>query len=133
MKISKFQLTLPSVIIGISIFILTSIPSEYLPELEFILWDKLAHLFIFFLFGASLVIAFTPKVNKVQESKIIIAIFLIGSIYSFLDELHQIYVPGRICDFYDWLFSAVGIVISILIRKKIWNFVNKKLLKNGSF
>lgn len=36
-------------------------------------------------------------------------------IYAFLDELHQYFVPGRICSFWDFFFDSFGAFLGIYL------------------
>jgi VanZ family protein len=63
---------------------------------------------------------------------------LIASIYGLLDELHQMFVPGRSAEFLDWLADFSGSLVAVLISrylikrfKQIENEKNK--LKAGTF
>ena len=74
--------------------------------------DKIAHFFLYFFFGfllyaASLKTKF-PSFKSVEMS------FLIGTVYAFTDEVHQYFVPGRSCDYLDFLVDALGISAGIL-------------------
>jgi Predicted integral membrane protein len=116
MRSRKIILCLPSVIFAILIFVLSHLPSDLIPPNVFNLQDKLLHAFVFFLFGISLLIAFSNVNNK---RKVLILVFLIGSIYGMLDELHQLYVPGRVCDITDWMADSFGVAISLFFRAKV--------------
>lgn len=40
---------------------------------------------------------------------------LIASIYGVIDELHQLYIPGRSAEFYDWLADFTGSILAVII------------------
>ena len=44
---------------------------------------------------------------------------LIASLYGVVDELHQSYVPGRMCSFADFASDAVGAALAIVILRGI--------------
>ena len=56
--------------------------------------------------------------NAVYQScgrkKIILSVFL-TSLYALSDEIHQIFVVGRACQFRDWVIDTGGAVFGILI------------------
>lgn len=79
-------------------------PSHYL--------RKLAHLFIFALLGMATRIALGYK-HKSRLTGMILAL-LICSIYAFLDEWHQYYIPGRSAQLIDVIIDMVGASIGIL-------------------
>lgn len=45
--------------------------------------------------------------------------WLIASLYGVVDELHQGYVPGRMCSFADFASDAVGAALAIVILRGI--------------
>jgi VanZ family protein len=57
---------------------------------------------------------------------------LIASIYGLLDELHQLFVPGRSAEFLDWFADFSGSLIAVLIVRflilRIREMENKKKL-----
>ncbi len=123
MKFHPFFLYVPAILFAILIFTLSHIPNYLLPPTTFNLQDKLLHSFVFFLFGISLLIAFTRFKNK---AKVIVLVLLLGSIYGLLDEVHQLFVPGRVCDITDWLSDTIGVSLSLLFRNKIKTFIENK-------
>jgi VanZ family protein len=44
--------------------------------------------------------------------------FLLGSLYGVSDEVHQLYVAGRTCDFADMLADTVGVGLGLLLVQK---------------
>lgn len=50
--------------------------------------------------------------------------FLISYLYSFTDELHQYFIPGRTAKLRDTLFDLAGIIIGLLIIK----YLSKKFI-----
>jgi VanZ family protein len=42
---------------------------------------------------------------------------LIASIYGMVDEIHQMYVPGRSAEFLDWLADFSGSLVAVLITR----------------
>ncbi|MEC9490758.1 MAG: VanZ family protein [Halanaerobiales bacterium] len=70
-----------------------------------------AHFFIFFLLALLLVNAF--RVSGYELEKAIIYTLLISLAYAGLDEIHQIYVPGRTAELKDVFVDGLGIVSGI--------------------
>jgi len=122
----RIILCLPSIIFAILIFVLSHIPSDFIPPSIFNLQDKFFHALVYFLFGISLLIAFS---NVKSKTKVVIYVFLIGSFYGVVDELHQLFVPGRVCDITDWIADSLGIAISLLFREKVQAKVNNIILR----
>lgn len=57
------------------------------------------------------------KQNKVKENIFIITI-MFGFIYATLDEIHQIFIPGRTFEYFDILMDMIGIFLGSLIGNK---------------
>ena len=69
-------------------------------------WDKLAHL----LFFATLVILLRLSL-KLPLWLLAGTAILVGAI----DEIHQIWLPGRSAGFDDWATDVVGVVFAVVI------------------
>jgi VanZ family protein len=41
--------------------------------------------------------------------------FLFAALYGFLNEIIQLYVPGRSCDFKDWLADVSGAMFAVVL------------------
>jgi len=70
--------------------------------------------------------------NRFEVLKKFPAAFAIifASLYGLIDELHQLLVPGRSCEFLDWFAEFSGALIGVLIikwlLKKIYDLTNQK-------
>ena len=72
---------------------------------------KTAHFSIYFILGIIIYLLLcTYSINKVVLISIIIC-FIFGG----LDEIHQIFIPGRTARFYDCIIDTLGSSTSILI------------------
>lgn len=47
-----------------------------------------------------------------------------GSAYAATDEIHQIFVDGRSCQFTDWALDTAGIITGTLIFLIIYSVIN---------
>lgn len=76
-------------------------------------WDKLAHIVFFFSLTLFLVNGLRFSVVTTTVSALLIGV---------LDELHQIWLPGRFPDLGDWLADiiGVGLAIGLLYFRKRW-------------
>lgn len=113
----------PLVIHWISIFVLTSLPSNSMPH--FALYDKAKHFIAYFVL--SLLLSLTLRVqSKFEKLKIGFAkfAFIITISYSTFDELHQIFIPGRDAEILDWLANLLGIILGIYLIKVISHKLN---------
>lgn len=93
---------------------LTSLPGQDLPKTG--INDKIEHFSAYFLLGLllSLTLLFQNKFLKIKRYFAFFTIFIIG-LYAALDEIHQLFVPGRDCDFFDWTADMIGASLAILL------------------
>jgi VanZ family protein len=102
------------------IFILTSLPIDIAINLD--VSDKIEH------FGAYGVLSFLLFFTLSFQKKIPLfkefpATFTLvfASLYGMIDELHQLFVPGRSADIKDWIADFLGSLLAVLIAKFIIN------------
>jgi len=103
---AKYQL--PLFLWLLLIFSISAIPS--VPAVKFpVSPDKIAHFFIYFVLCMLSKRAFynQEKWLWLREHSLLAAL-LFTVAYGALDEVHQIYVPGRSADLYDALADALG-------------------------
>lgn len=110
---------LPLIIHWVSIFILTSLPSESLPSVE--ISDKLNHFLAFFVLGffLNLTLKYQTKFPNLKKNILLITI-IIASGYGLLDELHQLFVPGRSAELLDWVADFIGAISGSLLAEVIY-------------
>jgi VanZ family protein len=73
--------------------------------------DKIYHMMAYFVFGFLLVRANTKGEMAKFKTCAMVAI-AIGSVFAVFDELHQMFIPGRTCDFFDATADIVGILLA---------------------
>jgi VanZ family protein len=116
---------MPLIFYWILIFTLTSLPGAYVPNIH--LNDKIEHLMAFgglgFLLNLSLRIQ--NKFAVVKKFPAIFTVFIVSS-YAALDELHQLFIPGRTCDILDWTADTIGVTIGVIIMSVLIMVVEKK-------
>jgi VanZ family protein len=78
---------------------------------------KLAHLSIYTVLGLLLYNALmaTSNMSRYRYFELGKRAFIIGMFYAMTDELHQLFVIGRSCEFRDVLIDSFGVLIGILI------------------
>ncbi len=109
------------------IFILSSLPGEDFPKVDFEFSDKIVHLIIY----AVLYVLFfyslknQSKYVKLQKFAPEYSV-LFTSLYGVTDELHQYFVTNRSCEFNDWMADTAGAIIMFFIMRKI--SLNRKSL-----
>jgi len=100
------------VLIGIGIFVISSIPSisgdvgAYGMNLA-----VYYHFGAFFFFGFFLMIACVRGKNK----EYFVFAILVSILYGALDELHQFFVSGRVCSFGDVVIDSVGVLVAFVV------------------
>lgn len=106
---------------------LSSLPGEDFPKVDFEFSDKIVHLIIYsvlyVLFFYSL--KNQSKYVKLQKFAPEYSV-LFTSIYGMTDEFHQYFVTNRSCEFNDWLADTAGAVIMYFVMKKF--IQNKKMV-----
>jgi VanZ family protein len=109
------------------IFILSSIPGEELPKVDFEYSDKFVHLIeysvLYILFFYSL--KNQSKYVKLRDYALEFSV-LFTSLYGITDEIHQYFVLNRSCEFMDWVADTLGAIIMYFIFKKI--LIKRKLI-----
>lgn len=70
--------------------------------------DKVAHMAAFGVLAAFAELALRRSHPGLPVLRWLIVLFIGVAIFGATDELHQRFVPGRSCDFYDWVADALG-------------------------
>ncbi|HQM39950.1 MAG TPA: VanZ family protein [Clostridia bacterium] len=86
---------------------------------------KFAHFFIFGILGALAVNAYKSLRLK-NNGHVILLSFVTCVIYAVLDEVHQIFVPGRSCEIMDIVIDSSGAFIFIAITIFIFYLIDAK-------
>lgn len=104
---------LPLTVYWIILLLLTSLPGEDLPK-SISFNDKLEHLSSFFILSVLLTLAFKAQNRFLNlKKRYLLSALIATSVYGALDELHQLFIPGRSCDFFDWTADTTGALIGI--------------------
>jgi VanZ family protein len=115
---------------GWVVFFASSIPAAELSGSKLLAWDKLNH-FIAFAAGAWLAASALRTGQPAGSKRLhLLAAILIITVYGALDELHQLYTPGRSgADLYDWIADFLGAVaganIATLTHGTLERFVTR--------
>lgn len=96
------------------LLVLTSLPSGMAVTID--VSDKINHFGAYGLLSVLLFLTliFQLKYPFLKKNANWLTV-LIASTYGVLDELHQMLVPGRSCEFFDWLADFSGSLIGVLI------------------
>lgn len=108
---------LPPLTIMVVIFIISSFPTlPQIGESEFdVILKKLAHVTEYTLLFSAWIRAINWGKNSIHVRSILLSVIL-TVIYSFTDEYHQSFVPGRHSSIIDVGFDILGIVIGMLFQ-----------------
>lgn len=103
--------------IGWLMFILigTSLPGHHLPKTELLLYDKFVHFGIYMVLSICLWWSFRHyRSKRVQTFAPLLAILVCVG-WGGIDEWHQMLIPTRHADVYDWLADSMGGVMGQVI------------------
>ncbi len=105
---------MPIIIYCIVIFVLSSLPitAEQLPGPDFKFKDLLLHSVEFFILSFLFLRAFVKE--KWQMPFYFAILFTI--LYGCLDEIHQLFVSGRILSFLDVVFNMIGALLILFFK-----------------
>lgn len=78
---------------------------------------KLAHFSVYFLLGFLLSVGFGKRKLFTRTSLYVV---IIGFCYAVSDEIHQIFVPGRSCQFRDMMIDTGGVCTGILFSMAVF-------------
>lgn len=111
----KYLIHLPLIIYWIILFILTSLPTGLAIETHNVS-DKLLHFGAYGLLSGLIYLNmyFQNKFNYLNKYPAALTV-LLASAYGFLDEIHQMFVPGRSAEFLDWVADLSGSILAVLI------------------
>ena len=116
---------LPLIIYWLVLFTATSIPVDRLPSVG--LSDKINHFAAYFLLAVLLYLTLIyQRKSRLLFEKAPIATIVISLLYGAIDELHQIFIPGRSAEFMDWAADLLGasmgvLLVTFLIKKMNYN------------
>ncbi len=118
MKINEFSIKkkiflnrwLWAVLYAILIFALTSNPGFSYPKFGFNLIDKFYHYLVYAGLSYLLFLAFFKTGNLYLKRKAYFFSICFGTTHALASEIYQSFVPGRYCDFFDFLADFIGVV-----------------------
>ncbi|HII14898.1 MAG TPA: VanZ family protein [Nanoarchaeota archaeon] len=122
MRFRSFYLyAMPVLLYTAAIFYFSSMPNPPSAGMAFLLLDKLEHAFEYFILAMLLLRALKHYIVKHPY----VLSVAITALYGVSDEIHQLFVPGRVFSVYDIIADAVGasvILVFYVLEKKM----NKK-------
>jgi VanZ family protein len=100
--------------------VLTSLPKLRPPSLGLEMQDKLYHLLFYMVLG----FLWARAVIQARRDRLISGLTRAcfgASLFAILDELHQLFIPGRQCDLGDAIADIIGLILAILLYKILFN------------
>ena len=114
----KRKWMLPLVLWSIVLLFLTWYPKVEMPDLGFEAQDKVAHITVFFILGLLACRAFSKyEIKRMPDAVRVSLIF--GIPFGCIDEIVQIWIPGRSFDILDGLANIVGVLFAVLLFSKL--------------
>lgn len=107
---------------------LASSRSIQIEEPSFPYQDKCAHFIAYGLFCTILCWAISAHLKGNQIRKFIFMAIILTSLYGITDEVHQLFVPTRTGEVFDWLADTAGAATAGLCWLKFFPTRSKKLL-----
>ncbi|MDI6844625.1 MAG: VanZ family protein [Candidatus Saccharicenans sp.] len=124
MKLTRQHLYfLPAVVYCGLIFFLST--RDLKLKLGLLFWDKGAHSLEFAGLGFLLALGFFNNFSELKFLRVYLTI-LTGLAIGVLDEIHQMFVPGRQCDWKDWLADALGLLAGLIAFWLIYDWKQKR-------
>lgn len=107
---------LPLVIYWILLFTLTSLPTNSVPSVG--VNDKVEHFAAYFVLSFLLyfTLIFQQKSITLKKNAFLFSILFV-ILYGILDEVHQLLIPGRSCEFLDFFADVLGGVLGMILMK----------------
>lgn len=112
---------------ALSIFVLSSFSLNAVHPVKYLFADKIIHFIIYFIFTGTILIATIENLKDKSKNFIVLITFIIAAIYAASDEFHQLFVPNRNCDFYDYLADLIGIIFSLFVYNS-WRKLSKTIV-----
>lgn len=121
---------IPLIIYWLVLLTATSLPSKDLPNTG--VSDKIEH------FSAYLILAVLLNLTLVVQNKFetlkkypSLSTLTIIAFYALIDELHQLYIPGRDCEALDWVADFIGAILGIVLINIIFNFTKTQFARKS--
>ena len=93
---------------------LSSVPADNIPDLGVVGADKFVHFTEFLVFGILLLRALSSNL-KISLFWIAVLSIIVFCFYAAIDELHQLWIPGRCVDIFDFLADVSGALLGAFL------------------
>jgi VanZ family protein len=102
-----------------TMILFSSLPGDSLPEIPVWNWDKLAHTAEYVAL-AFLFMRFLCYAQSFAFARSVRIVLIAGVLYAALDELHQLFIPLRSCNWYDYCADVVGIFLGVWLAAVLY-------------
>lgn len=117
MEKSKAKYFFPVIFWAVIMMIASSIPNLGAPPINFTFVDKVEHFVEYGILGFLLALAFV----KSRPNPALLVALLICAGYGIIDEIHQLFIPGRFCDPFDAAADILGSAAGIYLYSRLKN------------
>ena len=111
--LKRFLCALPLALYSLWIIYLSSLSAPNIPDFGFSWQDKVIHAGAYFVYGIVLQLFLAQTLRISKRINYILLFILFGCLFGASDEIHQSFVPGRTCDFFDWIADTTGLLLSL--------------------
>jgi VanZ family protein len=112
---------LPLIFYWLLLFTLTTLPTKSMPAIG--VSDKIEHLLAYFVLSFLLFLTLLfQKQSLFLKKYALLFTFIIVFFYGVVDEVHQLFIPGRSCELFDFTADIIGGVLGILGIKILLKF-----------
>ena len=107
------------------LFVATTLPAQDLPKTG--VGDKIEHFLAYLILAVllNLTLMFQNKYSTLKN-KAWLYTLIFSLIYGGLDEIHQVFIPGRDCDILDWISDSSGVLVGLGVMRMIVNYFRYK-------
>jgi VanZ family protein len=106
---------LPAIVYMAAIFTVSSIPKLYPPSLGITWSDKIYHFIEYAGFSLLLYRALCYwEWSRITVRRLLL-VLLLGAVTGAVDELHQLYISGRVAQTSDWIADFAGAVFATVL------------------
>lgn len=119
-KLIEYVMRCASIGIAVAIFILSAQSKLPIPEaVSFRALDKFLHICAFGCLAFALSYWVPADRWLAKPFRCFVLVCCITACCGIIDEIHQMFVPGRAASVYDWFADCIGAVLGVILRRGI--------------
>ena len=105
----------PALGMGVLWWSSSQVPSTKLPSTFGVLLHNAMHVVAYACVAAASWLAWSRRPAGAPQPMRSVGAWLLSSVYGVIDELHQAYVPGRHCSFFDVVSDVAGAALAVVL------------------